>query len=590
MSTANEQGQQPQLGLWDAVSVILGIIIGAGIYETPPLIFTQMPNAMLAYCVWGICGILALIGALCYAELATTYPRNGGDYVYLTRAYHPVVGYLFGWTQLAVIQTASIGLMAYVFADYGTRLYSLGEHSPLIYACGAVVGISLLNLAGVRLGRPVQNLLTLAKIVGLSLIVIAAAAFAHRGHIGGHELMVGQVSDIPKEGGIIRVAADPGYTDYDEELEEPIVNFEFRVNEGEEPKTKLRINFSDTIPERGKDVPVILDHFARYKHVVIEYNRNDPEHTALLIRNVKTTMNLNELMFAMVLVFLTYGGWNDAAFVAAEVRDPGRNIPRALVLGTLGVTAIYLLINWAYIRALGWEAAQDSHAIAADVLNLLPGGFGEQLICVLVMISALGAVHGLTYTSSRIYATMGADYHLFAALGRRNPTTGAPTVSLLIQMIICLGMVLGVSRLTGTQSAFEMALDAVGLGANLEKPRGGFEMLLKCTAPVFWLFFLLTALSVILLRIRDRDIERPFRVPVFPILPLIFIATCGYMFYSGLNYAGNLGYVGGALVLVGLPFFVLSGRTPPPEPQPATIPPEAPETGIAPGEPPVSPA
>jgi amino acid transporter len=551
--THGQSAQQPQLGLWDAVSIILGIIIGAGIYETTPSVFRDMPSAGLAYSLWAICGILVFVGALCYAELATTYPRDGGDYVYLTRAYHPLVGYLFGWTQLAVVQTASIGLMAYIFADYGVRLHVLpvaaddalaGQISTLLYACGAIVLITALNLAGVRLGRPVQNFLTLVKIVGLAGIVVVAVAFAQRGQVGGHELMVGSLVEIPKDESAIVVMADPGYSEFDEDGEERR-DFDFAVNEGA-GGTRLLINFKDKIKDGDEEVPVTLDHFARFRHVVIEYDKNDPRRTALLIRTVKTGLSAVEIMGAMVLILLTFGGWNDAAFVAAEVRDPGRNIPRALVLGTLGVMAIYLLINWAFVTALGWEAAQNSQEIAADVLRLLPGGYGkygETLMCVLVMISALGAINGLIFTSSRIYATLGADYSLFSWLARRHGRSGAPVASLLIQMLISLAMVIGVGLLSGN--------------------RNGFFVLLKCTAPVFWFFFLLTALSLFILRFRDPHRPRPFRVPAFPVLPLLFVATCGYMLWSGINYAGELGLIGGALVLAGLPFYFLSRRTAP---------------------------
>jgi amino acid transporter len=573
-SDSGPPNHQPQLGLWDAVSIILGIIIGAGIYETPPQIFQMMPNATMAYSIWGMCGILALIGALCYAELATTYPRDGGDYVYLTRAYHPIIGYLFGWTQLAVIQTGSIGLMAYIFADYATRavhesaLWPDYEQSTMGYAAAAIILITGLNLVGVRMGRSVQNALTVAKIVGLGLIVTAAVAFAHRGQLGGHEVIVGMLRDIPKDESRVDLMADAGYGEFDEEGEEHR-EFSFAVKEGE-GGTRLLIDFQNTTRVDGKSVPVALEHFARKRHVVVEYDKNDPEHTALLIRTVKTDMHLIELMFAMVLVFLTYGGWNDAAFVAAEVRDPSYNIPRALIVGTLGVMGIYLLINWAYIRALGWETAQNSRAIAADVLNLLPGGFGQPLMCVLVMISALGAINGLIFTSSRIYSTMGADYSFFAGLARRQRGTGTPMLSLFIQMVICLAMVFG-----------------VGL---LDYHKSGFVTLLQCTAPIFWIFFLLTAIGLVVLRVRDPHRPRPFPVPAFPVLPLIFIATCGYMVYSGIQYASFLGWAawaGPALVFAGLPFYFLSRRTPHPEPNAAApVLEDELETGIMSGEPP----
>jgi amino acid transporter len=586
------QGQAPQLGLWDAVSIILGIIIGAGIYETPPGIFQAMPRESMTYIVWAVCGILVFIGALCYAELATTYPRDGGDYVYLSRAYGPLVGYLFGWTQLAVIQTASIGLMAYIFAGYGARLFALplGTDvetarllSTLIYACAAIVVITAINLAGIRLGKPVQNFLTLIKVIGLVGIVVVAIGFRHR----DDNLMVGRYAGS-EEADFIEVDADPDYVrvEYDPfENDDIVVNkFKYAVNKD----TKLLVNFkSETKDRKGQTVPVTLDTFKYHRNVVVVFDKSDPP-VALSIRTAQNDMSLTALMGAMVLVLLTYGGWNDAAFVAAEVRHPSRNIPRALVLGTLGVMGIYLLINWAYVRALGWEHAQNANEIAADVLSLLPGDVGkhgEAIMCVLVMLSALGAMNGLIFTSSHIYATLGADYQLFSWLGQRSPRTGAPVASLFIQMVIALAMVIGVSllRLSGLENS-------------------GFFLLTQCTAVVFWSFFLLTALSLFILRIKDRGRPRPFKVPAFPILPLIFVATCGYMIYSSVNFGGWLGLIGGGLVLAGVPLFFLSPRTPHPDPLPepeddvesavaAGLPPIGPDdTGVASGEPPLGPA
>src|SRR5438876_10618241 len=154
---------QAQLGLWDAVSIIIGIVIGAGIYETPPLIFQNVHGPWEGLGVWALGGLLSLIGALCYAELATTYPRSGGDYVYLTRAFGPWMGFLFGWAQLVVIRTGNIGMMAYVFADYAVRLWDFGQDAALIYAVLSVSILSFLNILGIVFGKGTQNLLTLAK-------------------------------------------------------------------------------------------------------------------------------------------------------------------------------------------------------------------------------------------------------------------------------------------------------------------------------------------------------------------------------------------------------------------------------------------
>src|SRR5438132_5380290 len=176
------QPVQAQLGLWDAVSIIIGIVIGAGIYETPPLIFKNVSGPWEGVGVWALGGLLSLVGALCYAELASTYPRSGGDYVYLTRAFGPWMGFLFGWAQLVVIRTGNIAMMAYVFADYAIRLWDFGAGNPrwftetevaFLYAATAVTVLALLNILGVVFGKGTQNVLTAAKVLGLGGILVA---------------------------------------------------------------------------------------------------------------------------------------------------------------------------------------------------------------------------------------------------------------------------------------------------------------------------------------------------------------------------------------------------------------------------------
>jgi amino acid transporter len=436
---------------------MIGIIIGATIYETPPLIFKNVSSPWMGLAVWVIAGALCLFGALCYAELASTYPRLGGDYIYLTRAYGSPVGFLYGWAQLAVIQTGSIGMMAYVFADYAVKLWPEWEGSRVLFAMAAVAVLSLMNILGVVIGKNIQNVLTAAKVLGLGGILVAGFGW---GQVGA--------------------------------------NFQ------------------------GQSVSASPD-----------------------------------LKFALVLVFLAYGGWNDAAFVTAELRNPGRNIPLALILGTAGVTLIYLLVNAAYLLGLGFEGVQKSDAVAADVLKLALDERGSRAMCLLVMISALGAVNGLTFTSSRIYAALGADHTIFARLSRWHPQLGSPVWSLLTQALITLAMIAAVGSASGREALSE-GFKALGLGSVSWEGHGGFETLLKCTAPVFWVFFLLSAFSLFVLRFKDRETQRPFSVPLFPLVPLIFAATCAYMLYSAINYAEKFGLVGAALLLVGLVLYLLS--------------------------------
>jgi amino acid transporter len=453
------------LGLWDVVSIIVGIVIGTGIYKTPPDVFNFVRGPAQALAVWGGCGLLAFIGALCYAELATAYPRTGGDYVYLGRAFGPWLGFLFGWAQLAVLLTGSIGMMAYVFADYAVALGPVdlfGLHIRVaaeygVYAAlGAVAGLTILNLLGLAFGKWTQNLLTLAKVVGLGGILVAGFGWPH-------------------------------------------------------PSTP-----SPAVPSGN-------------------------------------TM----LGLAMVLVLYTYGGWNDAAFVAAEMRDGQRNIPRALLLGTGLVTVVYVLVNAAYLWSLGFEGARQSKAIARDVLAGPLGAHGGQAMCVLVMISALGAANGLILAGARVYASLGADHKLFAWLGRRWGRRRTPAGAMLAQAVISLAMIATVG-IPWCRARLTSFLQRLGVGELQWEGSGGFDTLLKWTAPTFWLLFLLTGVSFFVLRQRDGVASRPFRVPLYPFLPLIFCGTCAYMLYSAINYAGAFSLVGAGLLLIGLPLYALS--------------------------------
>jgi APA family basic amino acid/polyamine antiporter len=466
-------GFRAQLSLWDGVSIIIGIVVGAGIYETPPSVFRSVPNPWIGLAVWVVAGLLCLIGALCYAELATTYPRIGGDYVYLTRAYGAPVGFLYGWTQLAAIQTTNIGMMAFVFGDYAVRLWDL-EGGAVYLALLAVIALSLVNVLGIVLGKSTQNVLTIAKVLGLGAILVAGVFW-------------GQPS----------------------------------------------LTTSSATP------PMSIMFPARRWFPLVFYG-------------------------ALVPVFFTYGGWNDAAFVAAELRNGKRNIPLALILGTGGVIVIYLLVNGAYLLGLGFEGASNSRTIAADVFQLPlshwsseAADWSSKAMCILVMISALGAVNGLIFTSSRIYAALGADHSIFAGLSRWHPRWGSPIWSLITQAAITAIMILTVGSVIGQQTLKELFLRA-GLGEVSWEGQSGFASLLKCSAPVFWFFFLLSSLSLFVLRYKDRGKERPFSVPLFPVVPLIFVATCGFMLYSGIQYAKELGLVGGGLLLAGIPLWLIS--------------------------------
>jgi basic amino acid/polyamine antiporter, APA family len=464
MSQSETAEPRTELGLWDAISIIVGIVIGASIFKIPWLIFAHTSDPWTGLAVWAVGGVLALVGALCYAELATTYPRSGGDYVYLTYAFGPWCGFLFGWAQLAVVLTASIGAMAYVFADFATGLQEItvgkdfGITSEFIYATLAVVVLSALNIVGVTLGKTAQNLLTLAKLLGIIGIIVAGFGWAE---------------------------SSPG---------------EWQPAE--------------------------------------------------------TGVGWQAL--AIILVLYAYGGWNDAAFVAAEVRDPRRNIPRALILGVGLIMVIYLLVNAAYLTGLGFDKARQPGRLPALLLEKPLGEFGGRAMSLLVMVSALGAVNGLIFTGARVYATLGNDHPIFTWLGHWKPGRGAPTFALATQLVIALGMIFAFGSETG-QRGVNALLGAAGIPAEETWTADrAFDALVAHTAPVFWAFFLMTGIALFVLRARDPNRPRPFPVPVFPVFPAIFCLMCVYMLYQSTIYVGWRALFAAGLVLLGLPLYAIS--------------------------------
>jgi basic amino acid/polyamine antiporter, APA family len=460
--TASEPSVKSHLGLWDAVSIIVGIVIGAGIYETAPAIFGLAGSPGKAMLAWVAGGVLSVVGALCYAELATTYPRQGGDYFFLRRAFGPWAGFLFGWSQLTVIMSGSLGLMAFIFADYAVRLFGATPAAAPGFAVASIVVISAMNILGLRTGQRTQNVLTSAKVLGLGAIIVAGLCWPQGGSTAPAEASGGGGG-----GGIFAIA--------------------------------------------------------------------------------------------MILVLYTYGGWNDAAFVVAEMRDKNRNIPRALLLGTGGVALVYVLINLAYLNALGFDGAKNSKAIAADVLAGPFGENGARLMSLLVMISALGALNGMTLTGARIYAAAGVDFPVFAWLARWHPRLGTPVAAVTLQAAFTIVMVLMVGTAAG-RAVLDRAVQLVGFEPFAWEGHGGFDSLLKCTAPVFWLFFLAAGVSLFVLRSKDRGIERPFRVPAYPVVPLVFCATCGWMLYRATTYAGKLAWLGVLPVVLGIAAYLISTR------------------------------
>ncbi len=434
--TSTSTAPKAALTLIDAVALIVGVVIGAGIFETPAFVAANAESETVVLLVWLLGGVMSLIGAICYAELATAYPHAGGNYYYLQRAFGNSSAFLFAWARMTVIQTGSLVLLAFVFGDYASQILRLGDSSSSIYAALAISVLTILNTLGISQGKWTQNWLTVAKVLGLLLVVIIGIVFA----------------------------SPPAAT-----TSEPA--------------------------------------------------------------------NSGTWGMAMIFVLLSYGGWNEAAYISAELRNLKRNMVRSLLWSIGIITLIYLAINAAYIQGLGLETMAASEAVAAELMRRALGEPGAWFISLLIAISTLGAINATIFTGARTNYALGKDFALFSWLGNWNRRNQTPTSALLVQAAIALFLVL-----LGTFT------------------RRGFETMVDYTAPAFWFFFLLTSLSLLVLRFKEPDVPRPFKVPFYPLTPILFCLICVYLLYSSLAYARVGALVGVAVLIAGLPLLLWSRR------------------------------
>ena len=309
-----------ELSLFDSTCLIVGIIIGAGIYQTAPDVAKGVGGGWEVLAIWACGGLLSFCGAMGYAELASAYPRQGGDYVYLSRAYGRWAGFLFGLAQLAIVRPGDIAVMAFVFATYAQTLFdplasTAFPYAQQLYAVGAATVLTLVNVMGVSEGKWTQNVLTILKTLGL--VAIVGLSFLN-----------------------------------------------------------------------------------------------------LPTQPAPTTVETLPWSLALILVLFTFGGWNEMAYVAAEVKNPRRNIMRALAICTLTVTGLYLLVNGAFLHTLGYAGMAQSRAVAAETVATVFPKAGGKLISLLICLSALGAVNGLIFTGARISFAVGAEHRGFGFLGQ----------------------------------------------------------------------------------------------------------------------------------------------------------------------------
>jgi len=427
-------GPEKTLSVFDAVAIVVGTVVGVGIFKTPSVVAANASGAATALLFWLAGGLASLAGALCYAELMCAYPHAGGDYHYLTRAFGRAPSFLYAWARIAVIQTGSIAMVAFLIGDYASVIFHLGPFSSSVYAALAVILFTAVNMAGIRQGKAAQIVLAAGIVAGL--VTVSAL-------------------------GLFLASSQPAG-----------------------PAGSL-------VPEK------------------------------------------QSLGTAMIFVLLTYGGWNEASFLSAEIRAGRRNILKVLLISVGCVTALYLLVNLVLLKGLGREAMASSGTVVADLMRLVLGAPGGAVTSVLILLAAASTLNAAMITGARTAYALGRDCDVLAFLGRWQGARHTPVNALL------------------AQGAAALALVALGTGAP-----DGFVMMVEYTAPVFWLFFLLVGLSVILLRQSRPQAPRPFSIPLYPLPPLVFIAVCGFLFYASLAYTGRGAWVGVGVLLSGLPLLI----------------------------------
>ncbi len=492
-----DSGDSPvrSLTLLDSVCIIVGTIIGAGIFGATPDVAGTAGGHVSLLLLWLFGGTIAMTGALCFAELMTRFPLAiGGDYVYLKRAFGLRVGFLFAWAAFWIVRPGNIGAMAMIFAQYFVKLTGSGDDFGVLFAVLAILGLSVINLLGLRAGKRVQNVLTIAKVVGIGSIVAVA------------------------------LVKNPG------------------------PATPVRV---DAVSVQATVADVDAAASGTETSVV-----DSPEGTVAgdqiekeaVVKESKWTEKLGRFWIAMVIIMFAYGGWNDIAFVSGEVREPKKNLLRSIVIGVVAVTAVYLAVTWAFLHVLGIAGVSGSKGVATDFMltafgpGTAIGARSSQLVAALICISCLGAMNGMILTSPRIYYSLGRDIKPLGFLAKLNQQRDSPWQSVVVQAVITIALTL-------LCLLYENALEAI---IHVTAPY--FWGLLGLTVMTLLVFrqrekaegaeqdsIAKSALQVEI-----------FRVPLFPIPVLLFAAACFAMVWASIAHAIRQGYSNAALLVLGL--------------------------------------
>lgn len=410
--------------------IAIGSCIGSGIFISPADVAGELATGNQVLLIWMIGGVVALTGALTFAELAGRYPGTGGVYIYLREAYGNLVAYLYGWTILTVITSGAIAALCIAFARYASLLLGVGEAGQIPLAIGALLTVTLVNIFGVRWAAILSSFLTVLKIVGIGIIIAVCLSYGQN----------------------------------------------VTQNLGFQPTTSVNVSFG----------------------------------------------------LALVGVLWSYGGWHHASYVGGEVLNARKVVPKALITGAIVVTAIYILVNLAYLSVMSIEEISASEAVAADALSKVTS-VGSLLIAMLIAISTFGTAGIFTLSAPRIYFAMGADKVFFPWLADIHPTFGTPVKAIALQSIWA-GVLLIFWRTFDNLATYVVFMD--------------------------WIFMTLAAVAVFIFRRKKEAVaEDRYRVPWFPLIPLIFIAISVWFLGSTLIGRPDKALAGLGLMILGLPFY-----------------------------------
>jgi APA family basic amino acid/polyamine antiporter len=430
-----------QLGLFDATMLVMGGIVGSGIFINPYVVAQQVHTPALILGAWIFGGLVGVGGAFIWAELAATLPEVGGQYAYLREAYHPAVAFLYGWVLLLVIQTGGMAAVAITFARYFVELTGL-RTPDWIVATSALGALTLINCLGVKTGGRTQSALMVMKIIAISALVIAGFALT-------------------------------------------------------------------------------------------------PRHVAITTAAERHS-SLTSFGAAMVPVLFAYGGWQTANFLAAEVKEPRKNLPRGLLLGVLGVVVMYLGVNWVCLRALGPQALAATTTPATAVMRLALGQRGATFIAAAIAISTLGFLSQSILTAPRVYFAMAEDGLFFRAIAWLDPRTRVPVFAIVLQSVWT--MIIAVS--------------------------GHYEQILNYVIAMDFLFFGLTATTIFVFRRRaargEMNSSNDYHMPGHPVSTALFVAICWWVVGNTIYRYPRNSLIGFVLLLAGIPVYWFWSRRKPP--------------------------